>query len=158
MLTRKAKYALRALVVLARTPGQPAPAHRIAREARVPEKFLETILVELRLGGYVESRRGLQGGHVLAQPAEAIAVGDLIRCIDGPIAPLRCASVTAYEPCADCPDPARCAVRDLMADVREAMSGVLDHRSLRQLTDHAAALGPLLTDGSPPTTDPSESP
>ena len=61
MLTRKAKYALRALVVLARTPGQPAPAHRIAREARVPEKFLETILVELRQGGYVESRRGLQG-------------------------------------------------------------------------------------------------
>ena len=99
MLTRKAKYALRALVVLARNPGQPMPAHRIAREARVPEKFLETILVELRLGGYVESRRGLLGGHVLARPAEDIAVGDLIRCIDGPIAPLRCASVTAFEPC-----------------------------------------------------------
>ncbi|WP_397595631.1 RrF2 family transcriptional regulator [Silanimonas sp.] len=146
MLTRKAKYALRALVVLARNPGQPMPAHRIAREARVPEKFLETILVELRLGGFVESRRGLQGGHALARPAESIAVGDLIRCIDGPIAPLRCASVTAFEPCTDCPDPARCAVRDLMADVREAMSGVLDHRSLRALAEHAAALEPLLVD------------
>lgn len=146
MLTRKAKYALRALVVLARNPGQPMPAHRIAREARVPEKFLETILVELRLGGYVDSRRGLLGGHVLARPAEAIAVGDLIRCIDGPIAPLRCASVTAFEPCSDCPDPARCAVRDLMADVREAMSRVLDHRSLRALADHSAALEPLLVD------------
>ncbi len=146
MLTRKAKYALRALVVLARNPGQPMPAHRIAREARVPEKFLETILVELRLGGFVESRRGLQGGHALARPAESMAVGDLIRCIDGPIAPLRCASVTAFEPCSDCPDPARCAVRDLMADVREAMSNVLDRRSLRVLADHAAALEPLLID------------
>ncbi|MGL6289413.1 MAG: RrF2 family transcriptional regulator [Silanimonas sp.] len=144
MLTRKAKYALRALVVLARNPGQPAPAHRIAREARVPEKFLETILVELRLGGFIESRRGLLGGHVLARPAADIAVGDLIRCIEGPLAPLRCASVTAYEPCADCPDPARCAVRDLMADVRDAMSGVLDRRSLQQLAEHSAALEPVL--------------
>jgi Rrf2 family protein len=146
MLTRKAKYALRALVVLARNPGQPAPAHRIAREARVPEKFLETILVELRLGGFIESRRGLLGGHVLARAAADIGVGDLIRCIDGPLAPLRCASVTAYEPCADCPDPARCAVRDLMADVRDAMSAVLDHRSLQQLAEHAAALEPVLAD------------
>jgi Rrf2 family protein len=146
MLTRKAKYALRALVVLARNPGQPAPAHRIAREARVPEKFLETILVELRVAGFIESRRGLQGGHVLARSATAIRVGDLIRCIDGPLAPLRCASVTAYEPCADCPDPARCAVRDLMADVREAMSGVLDHRSLQQLAEHAASLDAVLAD------------
>lgn len=146
MLTRKAKYALRALVVLARNPGQPAPAHRIARDARVPEKFLETILVELRLGGFIESRRGLQGGHVLSRPAAGIGVGDLIRCIDGPLAPLRCASVTAYEPCADCPDPARCAVRRLMVDVREAMSSVLDHRSLQQLAEQSAALEPMLAD------------
>ncbi len=146
MLTKKAKYALRALVVLAQQPERPAPAHRIAREARVPEKFLETILLELRLGGFVESRRGLQGGHTLARPAESIAVGDLIRCIDGPIAPLRCASVTAFEPCADCADPARCALRDLMADVREAMSGVLDHRSLAQLALYSQELDAVLAD------------
>jgi len=146
MLTRKAKYALRALVVLARTPGQPLPAHRIAREALVPEKFLETILVELRVGGYVESRRGLLSGHVLARSAERIAIGDLIRCIDGPLAPLRCASVTAYEPCADCPDPARCAVRHLMVDVRDAISAVLDHRNLQQLAEQSALLEPVLAD------------
>ena len=122
MLSMKAKYALRALALLGRQAG-PLPAHRIAEEARVPEKFLEAILVDLRRAGYVASKRGLQGG---------------------PLAPIRCASLTAYRPCDDCPDPAQCAVRHLMTDVRNAIAGVLDRRSLRDhmnfdLSDSLAA-------------------
>lgn len=130
----KAKYALRALSALALREGELMPARAIAAEAQVPEKFLESILLDLRHAGLVQSRRGLLGGHSLARPADVIMVGDIVRAIDGPIAPLLCASVTAYRPCEECPDPERCALRDLMADVREAMSGVLDQRSLAELS------------------------
>ena len=133
MLSRKAKYALRALSVLALAEPAQLQARRIAGEAKVPEKFLETILVELRNAGIVSSRRGTIGGHSLARPAEEIMVGDIVRIIDGPIAPIRCASVTAYQPCADCIDPQTCALRDLMGDVRDAMSNVIDRRTLREL-------------------------
>ena len=138
MLSRKAKYALRALSTLALAEPEQLQARRIAQDAKVPEKFLEAILVELRNAGIVESRRGTIGGHRLAKPAAEIMVGDIVRIIDGPIAPIRCASVTAYQPCADCIDPATCALRDLMGDVREAMSGILDHRSLLELAQAAA--------------------
>ena len=133
MLSRKAKYALRALSVLALAEPAQLQARRIAGEAKVPEKFLETILVELRNAGIVSSRRGTFGGHSLAKPADQIMVGDIVRIIDGPIAPIRCASVTAYQPCADCIDPQTCALRDLMGDVRDAMSNVIDRRTLREL-------------------------
>jgi len=133
MLSRKAKYALRALSVLALAEPAQLQARRIAGEAKVPEKFLETILVELRNAGIVSSRRGTIGGHSLAKPADQIMVGDIVRIIDGPIAPIRCASVTAYQPCADCIDPQTCALRDLMGDVRDAMSDIIDKRSLREL-------------------------
>ena len=138
MLSRKAKYALRALSTLALAEPAQLQARRIALEAKVPEKFLETILVELRNAGIIESRRGTVGGHRLARPAVEIMVGDIVRIIDGPIAPIRCASVTAYQPCADCIDPPTCALRDLMGDVREAMSGILDHRSLAELAQASA--------------------
>ena len=123
MLSRKAKYALRALSTLALAEPAQLQARRIAQEAKVPEKFLEAILVELRNAGIVSSRRGTIGGHSLAKPAEEIMVGDIVRIIDGPIAPLRCASVTAYQPCADCIDPPTCALRDLMG--RQMTSSVL---------------------------------
>lgn len=133
MLSKKAKYALRALCALALAQPERLQARKIAQEAKVPEKFLETILVELRNAGLVDSRRGIVGGHSLAKPAEQIMVGDIVRTIDGPIAPIRCASVTAYKPCDDCIDPDSCALRLLMGDVRDAMSEVIDQRSLRQL-------------------------
>lgn len=134
----KAKYALRALCALTDASTGRLPARTIAAEANVPEKFLEAILVDLRNAGFVQSRRGLFGGHALARSAAAIMVGDIIRAIDGPIAPLRCASLSAYKPCDDCRDPERCALRDLMADVRVAMSEVLDRRSLAQFAERAA--------------------
>jgi Rrf2 family protein len=135
MLSKKAKYALRALAVLTHAYPAVVPAKRLAREAQVPEKFLESILVELRNAQVVASKRGTVGGHTLARPAEELMVGDIVRILDGPIAPIRCASVTAFEPCSDCADPERCALRLLMGDVRDAMSAVIDRRSLRQLSD-----------------------
>jgi Rrf2 family protein len=135
MLTNKAKYGLRAMCALQAAEGRWMQAHAIARHANVPEKFLEAILVELRRAGFVQSRRGHLGGHALARPAAEIMVGDLIRAIDGPLAPVRCASMTAYEPCSDCQDPEHCAVRELMRETRAALSGVLDQCSLKTLTE-----------------------
>jgi Rrf2 family protein len=137
MLTNKAKYGLRAMCALQGGEGRWLQAHAIAARANVPEKFLEAILVELRKAGFVTSRRGHKGGQALARPAEEIMVGDLIRAIDGPLAPVRCASMTAYEPCSDCSDPEHCAVRELMRETRAALSGVLDHCSLAALTERA---------------------
>ena len=135
MLTNKAKYGLRAMCALASLPQRERlQAHAIADRAHVPGKFPATILAHLRRAGYVESHRGQLGGHSLAKPADAIMVGDLIRAIDGPLAPVRCASNSAYEPCADCIDPEHCAVRALMRETREELSGVLDRHSLLTLS------------------------
>ena len=117
MLTNKAKYSLRAMCVLsALAPGDRLQAQALADRARAPVKFLEAILVDLRRAGFIESRRGQLGGHALARPAGEIMVGDVIRAIDGPLAPVRCASLSAYEPCSDCIDPQACALRALMRD------------------------------------------
>ncbi len=142
MLTMKAKYALRTMTALARSGDARVQARQLAERCRVPAKFLEAILVDLREAGFVQSRRGQQGGHALARAAEDIRIGDVIRAIDGPLAPVRCASVTAYEPCRDCPDPDACALRALMRETRDALSRVLDGRSLREFADADAALSP----------------
>lgn len=115
--------------------GERLRAQAIADRANIPAKFLEAILVDLRNAGFVESKSGQQGGHALATPASAIMVGDLIRAIDGPLAPVRCASNSAYEPRVDCIDPEHCAVRTLMRETREALCGVLDRRSLAALSE-----------------------
>lgn len=140
MLTMKAKYALRAMSELARSDGGRLQAHELAARCCTPGKFLETILVDLRSAGFVESKRGQRGGHILARPPEEIMIGDLIRAIDGPLAAVRCASVTAYQPCRDCRDPDTCALRVLMRESRDALSRVLDARTLR---DFASASAPV---------------
>jgi len=149
VLTMKAKYALRAMSELARAGDVRLQAHEIAQRSRVPVKFLETILVELRAAGLIESRRGQRGGHALARTSEEIMVGDILRTIDGPLAPVRCASVTAYEPCRDCADPDGCALRALMRESRDAMSQVLDRHSLRSFAWTDAASLPPLPDPRP---------
>jgi Rrf2 family protein len=143
MLTNKARYGLRAMCALADAGDANLQARVIAARADVPEKFLEAILVDLRRAGFVRSVRGKAGGHALARPADEIYVGDLIRAIDGPLAPVRCASVTAYEPCADCRNPESCAVRGLMREVRAALASVLDTCTLQALRDRSDA-DPLL--------------
>ncbi len=133
MLSMKAKYALRALMVLARSERKLMQTRTIAKEADVPHKFLETILSDLKNHGLVSSKRGIMGGYTLSRPSDDIAVGSVIRIMDGPLAPIRCASVTAYQPCEDCPDVATCAIRGVMKEVRVAISSVLDQRTIRDM-------------------------
>jgi len=137
MLTNKAKYGIRALCTVASAGPEWLQARVIASRANVPEKFLEAILVDLRRAGFVHSRRGAQGGHALAKPADQIMIGDVIRAIDGALAPVRCASLSDYRPCSDCTDPEHCAVRELMKETRAALSGVLDTCSLQQLMERS---------------------
>ncbi|AXK73066.1 Rrf2 family transcriptional regulator [Lysobacter sp. TY2-98] len=138
MLTMKAKYAMRALSALAQADGARLQARALAERSGTPEKFLEAILVELRDAGLVESRRGPAGGHALARPATQIMLGDVIRVIDGPLAPVRCASVTAYRACPECPEPEACALRAVMRDARDALSNVLDAVSVGSLAANDA--------------------
>ena len=131
MLSQKAKYALRALLVMAaHTDDTPLLIADIAASENISRKFLEATLLELRKHGILSARRGRGGGYRLARPADKITFGEILRVIDGPLAPLPCASVTAFQLCPDCPVPQRCSIRWLMQQVRDATSGVLDNCTL----------------------------
>lgn len=137
MLTKKGKYGLKALIHLAQMPvGQLAFVNDIAVANNIPKKFLDAILGELRNAGFVISRKGKDGGYRLAKPATEIKVGHVIRVLDGPLAPVACASRTQYQRCDDCDEPT-CQVRHIMLQVRQAMSDVLDQRSLASMRDSA---------------------
>jgi len=133
MLSMKAKYALRALMVMAKNEKKMLSSKSIAQTAEVPQKFLDNILQELRHHGWVDSKRGIFGGYFLAKPASEIMVGDLIRIMDGHLAPLRCASKTAYQKCEDCTNEESCEIRKTMIEVRNAISDILDDKSIREL-------------------------
>ena len=131
-LSRKGEYALRALICLGL--GESFGRSRlqvteIASSDNIPEKFLEQIMNDLRDGGFVEGQRGRNGGYSLSRSAEKISLGQVIRHIEGPLAPVACASHTAYERCS-CPDEANCGLRMLMLDVRNAISDILDRHTL----------------------------
>ncbi|WKW50718.1 RrF2 family transcriptional regulator [Rhodomicrobium lacus] len=134
MLTAKGKYGLKAMVHLARlVPGDIAQVSEIAEANSIPKKFLDQIFAELRKGGLVYSKKGKAGGYALAKPAAEISVGNIVRVLDGPLAPIPCASVTAYRPCDDCDCEEACEVRAIMVEVRNAISVVLDNRSLADM-------------------------
>ena len=133
MLTKKGKYGLKAMIDLASLDkGQTAFVSDIAARNNIPKKFLDAILLELRNEGMLRSKKGPGGGYALSKPASDIYVGQVIRALDGPLAPIRCASRTAFEACEDCSDPAACQVRRSMTDVRDAMAAVLDTMTLEQ--------------------------
>jgi Rrf2 family protein len=133
MLSQKAKYALRALLVLAARPGdEPVHIADIAESEHISRKFLEATLLELRKRGVLTSQRGQRGGYRLARQASEISFGEVIRVIDGPLAPLPCASVTAFRLCSDCANPHDCSIRWLMQKVRDAIAGVLDECTLAE--------------------------
>jgi Rrf2 family protein len=134
MLTKKAKYGLKAMVYLAGIePGRTALVNDIATTNQIPKKFLDAILAELRNAGFVHSRKGKGGGYTLARPAEEIGVGNIIRVLDGPLAPIQCASKTVYRRCDDCVDETKCAVRLVMMEARDAIANVLDNKTLAQM-------------------------
>jgi Rrf2 family protein len=134
MLTNKGKYGLKAMVHLAGIePGALAQVADIAEANSISKKFLDHILTELRHAGLVFSKKGRGGGYALARPAHEIRVGAIVRALDGPLAPIPCASVTAFRPCDDCADLNTCAVRLIMVDARNAIANVLDNRTLAEL-------------------------
>jgi len=134
MLTNKGKYGLKAMVHLAGLdPGRPALVADIAVANMIPKKFLDAILGELRTAGFVHSKKGRGGGYVLAKPASDIRVGEIIRALDGPLAPIACASKSYYRRCDDCTNEARCSVRLMMLEAREAIARVLDHHTLADM-------------------------
>jgi Rrf2 family protein len=134
MLTAKGKYSLKALAHLAALePGATAQASEIATANNIPKKFLDAILGELRNAGIVHSRKGPGGGYMLARAPSEIKIGRVIRVIDGPLAPIACASRSAFQPCRDCLDVKACAVRQMMSQVRDAISDVLDRVTLADL-------------------------
>jgi len=135
MLSSRAKYALRAAIALAeRHPGTAwLPTAQIAEQQRIPRKFLEAILVELRTNGLLDSRRGPGGGHRLRLPAGQIAVADIIRIVDGPLALAPCASRTQFRACDDCPDLETCRMRPLLVRARDAVAAVLEESTLADL-------------------------
>ncbi|MBB6306448.1 RrF2 family transcriptional regulator [Xanthobacter tagetidis] len=135
MLTKKGKYGLKAAVHLARlAPGASTQVADIAETNQIPKKFLDVILGELRNAGFLTSKKGKLGGYRLARAPEDIIVGEMIRALDGPLAPLPCASRNAYEPCEDC-NLSRCEVRLLMVRVRDAIGTVLDTCTLAEMRD-----------------------
>ena len=132
MLSQKCKYALQALLLLAREPTQDLQlVSDIAEREKLPKKFLEAILLELNRNGLVRSRRGRGGGYALAKPADLITFGQVVRIIDGPLAPLSCVSVNYYRRCDDCKDEMTCEIRKVMRRVRDAISAELDGTSLQ---------------------------
>jgi Rrf2 family protein len=135
-LSKKAKYALRALYYLTKEHGKgPVLISTISEAEKIPRKFLEAILLQLRSAQLLDSKKGKGGGYALARPPEKITLGTVIRVIDGPLAPLPCASETAYRKCDECVDASLCGTRIVMRQVRDAIAGILDHTTLVDVAD-----------------------
>ncbi len=138
MLSQKARYALRAMLVLAGgAPYAPRQTSDLATEATVPRKFLEQILLDLKRAGLVRSIRGRAGGYALARPAGEIHFAEILRAIDGPLALTPCASRTAYRRCTDCTDVKTCAIRRALLDVRDATASILEIHTLESALEAA---------------------
>lgn len=131
MLSKKAKYGLLAVFSLARRYGDgPVLIADLAERESIPKKFLEAILLELKKHGILYSVRGKSGGYLLGRPPRKIFVGEVVRVLDGPLAPLPCVSVTAYRRCEECRDEKTCGIRVVMKQVRDAIANILDGTSL----------------------------
>jgi Rrf2 family protein len=136
-LSKRSEYGLKALIELAASYGQGVvQVAQIAQKHHISAKFLELILLDLRHAGVVHSRQGVHGGYYLAAPPEQITIGQVVRILDGTIAPIRCVSKMSYERCT-CPDEARCELRLIMLKVRNAIADILDNISLADVVQNA---------------------
>ena len=134
MLSRKTKYAIKALTVLAKNPeNKPIHISEIATKESLPKKYLEAILIDLKRFGFIASRKGTTGGYYMLKRAEDIKLSALYRIFEGPIALTPCASVHYYEKCVECDDEVTCTLRGAMLNVRNATLGVLDNTSIADL-------------------------
>lgn len=134
MLSKKTKYAIKALIVLGRNYGkEPMQILRIAEEERIPKKFLEQILLEMRNAGILYSKKGAGGGYSLNKAPEDIRLSQVMRLIDGPIALLPCVSLNFYRRCDECKSEEVCGIRDTFVDVRNAMLQILNDTSIADI-------------------------
>jgi Rrf2 family protein len=139
-LSVRGEYALRALLVLGLRYGpEVVRIQDVSEQQKIPKKFLEQILNDLKAAGAVESRRGVSGGYRLARPPQHITLASVIRHVEGALAPVSCVSERFYERCT-CPDEARCAIRDVMKEVREAVVKILEKVTLADLCERARHL------------------
>jgi Rrf2 family protein len=143
-LSKRGEYGLRAMIELAtwdsENPGvQIVQIKDLARRQKIPAKFLEQILLSLKNAGLLQSKMGIGGGYYLARPANEITLGHIVRVLDGPLAPIRCVSQMAYEPCG-CPDEESCGLRMVMSDVRNAITDILDHTTLADVARRVHAV------------------
>ena len=139
-LSKRGEYGLKALIDLATQddPQRLAQIKDIAERQQIPVKFLEQIMLAMKNGGIVHSRAGLGGGYYLAKPANEITLGQVVRLLDGPLAPIPCVSQMAYEPCG-CPDEQTCGLRMVMGDVRNAIADILDNTTLADVAKRQSA-------------------
>lgn len=139
-LSLRGKYALRALIVLGLNNGSSVVRiQTISDQQKIPKRFLEQILNDLKAGGIVESKRGVAGGYRLRRAPEQITLSEIVRYIEGPLAPVSCVSERFYEPCT-CPEEARCAIRSVMKEVRDAIVTIMDRVTLAELCERARRL------------------
>ena len=134
MLSRKAKYGVKALIYLAQKYGRGnVLIADLSQKERIPQKFLELILLELKHQGILQSKKGKGGGYLLGRAPSQIMVGHIVRILNGPLAPVSCVSQTAYQKCEECLDEHTCGIKSIMQEVRDAMANILDHTSLADL-------------------------
>lgn len=136
-ISKKTQYCLRALYALTRHYGQgPTLISKLSEEEAIPLQFLEQILLQLKRSGIVESKKGKGGGYALVRPPEEVTLGSIIRIVEGPLAPLPCASDTAFRKCDECEDVRTCGTRFVMRQVRDATAKILDGITLSQVCEY----------------------
>ena len=141
-LSRKARYALRALYALADDQSHaPVLIADLAAREHIPHKFLELILLELRNAGILRSKKGKGGGYSLARTPREVTLGQVIRVVDGPLAPIPCVSERAYARCEECVSEAHCGTRMVMKEVRDAIAKILDGTTLADVCARVAKVG-----------------
>ncbi|MBI3168771.1 MAG: Rrf2 family transcriptional regulator [Chloroflexi bacterium] len=143
-LSKRGEYGLRAMIALAEPADKSDAPHmmqikEIALREGISAKFLEQILLALKNNGLLHSKMGVGGGYYLARSANEITLGQIFRVLDGPVAPVKCVSQMAYEPCG-CPDEETCGLRLVMGDVRNAIADILDTTSLADVVKRQGSL------------------
>ncbi|HRI20146.1 MAG TPA: Rrf2 family transcriptional regulator [Panacibacter sp.] len=143
MISKKTKYAINALVYLAKENkgSEPIQISRIAESENIPRKFLEAILLVLKNAGMLSSRKGKTGGYYLHKHPDEINIADVMRLFDGPIALLPCVTHTYYERCEECKDEATCGIRSIFADVRNETVNMLKNATLTEIMYRADKMG-----------------
>jgi Rrf2 family protein len=139
-LSVRGEYALRALLVLGLNYDQPVVRiQAISEQQNIPKRFLEQILNDLKSAGFVESRRGVAGGYRLARAPEEITLAEVVRHLEGALAPVSCVSLAFYEKCS-CPDESRCAIRSVMREARDAVAAIMENVTVADLCERARRL------------------